>query len=299
MPPSLRHETPHATVTTLVTGHFRETPDYAVWRPRGTQDWLLIVTLEGRGRFGGASGRTGLFVERGDAVLLRPGTPHDYGTAGGARGWELLWAHFAPRPHWIEWLDWPEIEPAAGGESENGPMHLSLTDVSANLFSKVTARLGEAHRHLTTSALPRRDEFARNALEEALLWCDTANPRAASARRDARVQAAMGILLARLGDTIPMAALARSVNLSPSRLGRLFREQVGQTPQQWVERERMARAMQLLALSSRTIANIAAEVGYDNPFYFSLRFKQHTGHSPRDWRQRAAHQQASGDAAEQ
>jgi AraC family transcriptional regulator of arabinose operon len=76
----------------------------------------------------------------------------------------------------------------------------------------------------------------------------------------------------------------------------LFREQVGQTPQQWVERERMARAMQLLALSSRTIANIAAEVGYDNPFYFSLRFKQHTGRSPRDWRQRAAHQQPSGDA---
>ena len=74
------------------------------------------------------------------------------------------------------------------------------------------------------------------------------------------------------------------MNLSPSRLAHLFRSQTGQTPQQFVERERITRARQLLLLTSRTVAQIAGEVGYENPFYFTLRFKKHTGFSPTEWR---------------
>ena len=55
---------------------------------------------------------------------------------------------------------------------------------------------------------------------------------------------------------------------------------------QFIENERMARAKQLLALTSRNVGAIAQEVGYENPFYFSLRFKKHTGVSPTDWRTR-------------
>ena len=35
-------ETPHPTVTLLVTGHFREMGGDATWREHGTNDWLLI-----------------------------------------------------------------------------------------------------------------------------------------------------------------------------------------------------------------------------------------------------------------
>ena len=37
---------------------------------------------------------------------------------------------------------------------------------------------------------------------------------------------------------------------------------------------------------ARPIAVIAAEVGYENPFYFTLRFKNHSGLSPRDYRKK-------------
>jgi len=30
---------------------------------------------------------------------------------------------------------------------------------------------------------------------------------------------------------------------------------------------------------------IARQVGFENPFYFTQRFKRHSGASPRDWRQ--------------
>ena len=58
------------------------------------------------------------------------------------------------------------------------------------------------------------------------------------------------------------------------------------TPQQFLEQQRLDRARQLLELSGRSIGDIAADVGFDNPFYFTLRFKRLTGLSPRDYRKR-------------
>jgi AraC family transcriptional regulator of arabinose operon len=56
------------------------------------------------------------------------------------------------------------------------------------------------------------------------------------------------------------------------------------TPGQFLELQRLNRAKQLLELTPRTIQAIASEVGFDNPFYFTQRFKRQTGLSPRDYR---------------
>ena len=276
-------ETPHPDVVELVAGHLRETRGYRTWRERGTTDWLLILTLGGRGRFGhGATGET--VAEAGDAVLLRPGTRHDYGVEPAAGAWEILWTHFQPRPAWREWLRWPEVAP--------GLMRLALTEPIVR--QKITARFREAHK-LATGSLRRRDLFAMNALEEVLLWCDTQNGQAQPSRLDARVQAVVDYACGHLSDRVTSETLAAQGGLSESRLAALFRAQVGQTPQQFLEQQRLARARQLLARTSQSVGAIAAEVGFENPFYFTLRFKKHTGLCPRDWRKRAL-EGPSGDA---
>jgi len=48
----------------------------------------------------------------------------------------------------------------------------------------------------------------------------------------------------------------------------------------------MTRAGQLLRLTPNPIKEIAMEVGYSDPFYFSLRFKRHTGLSPKAFREK-------------
>jgi AraC family transcriptional regulator of arabinose operon len=80
-----------------------------------------------------------------------------------------------------------------------------------------------------------------------------------------------------------VASLASSVALSPSRFAHLFRQQVGVSPMQYVDLQRLQRAKQLLERTAKSISEIAFEVGYD-PIHFSLRFKQHTGVSPRAYR---------------
>lgn len=267
--------TPHQTTASLVTGHFFQTGGYAAWRERGTDDWLLIYTLGGRGRFGHRGGQ--MRAEPGDMVLLRPGTLHDYGVEPELRRWELLWTHFQPRPAWHEWLIWPEIAP--------GLMRIQLEDTA--LRERAVAHLWEAHR-LATGALPRREMFALNALEASLLWCDAQNPLSAQARLDSRVREAMDYLCRNLDAKITLETLASASHLSVSRFAHLFREQAGMTPQQFLERQRLSRARQLLERTGQTVQAIAAEVGFDNPFYFTLRFKKHTGLSPRDYRKREA-----------
>src|SRR5688572_16145761 len=101
---TVRSITPAPVVAVIITGHFRETQGYATWRPRGTEDFLLMFTVSGSGRIGHVRGE--MTTAPGDAILIRPNTPHDYGTARGASGWELLWAHFRPRSYWREWLTW-------------------------------------------------------------------------------------------------------------------------------------------------------------------------------------------------
>ena len=265
--------TPAPLVSLIITGHFQESPGYATWRPRGTDDYLLMLTLSGSGRVGHATGE--VRTAAGDGFLLRPGTPHDYGTARGASGWELLWAHFLPRPHWHDWLQWPETAPGIG--------LLSLDD---EIREPIENALGRMHR-LAGSGVARRSEFAMNALEEALLWCDAINPASLSSQRDPRVARAMNFLREHLREPVSAADAARAAGLSVSRLAHLFREQVGETPREFVERERIARAQQLLSLTGRSIAAVAEEVGFESPFYFTLRFKKRTGLSPREWRQAA------------
>ena len=59
------------------------------------------------------------------------------------------------------------------------------------------------------------------------------------------------------------------------------------TPLQFIEQQRIDRARQLLEHTGHTIATVAHQVGFDNPFYFSRRFKQATGMSPSDFRRQS------------
>ncbi len=270
---SERKETVAPVFAELTTGHFREGRSYVNWRARGTSDWLLIYTVSGSGTVQYAGG--GLYTRAGIVTLFRPHTPQDYCTAAEAGQWELLWAHFHPRPPWREWLDWPEAAPGL----------LTLQIVESETQRQVEASLGRANE-LAQGAQPRRDAFAMNALETALLWCDTENPRSGLARLDSRVRRAMDYVCLRYADPITLETLAAHSNLSVSRLAHLFRREVGMTVGQFVERQRLNRARQLLELTSRTVQSIAGEVGFENAFYFTNRFKRDTGLSPRDYRRR-------------
>lgn len=264
----------HFNYSSLLTGHYHMRRRYRIRRPEGTNDWLMILTLDGRGVFRHAAGE--IMAEAGDIVLLRPQTPHDYGLESVQRRWELLWAHYHPLPTWNILLHWPEAAP--------GLMHLRLGRTEAE--RRVEAWFREAHR-LETGTLPRREWLAMHALEGVLLWCDTANPQSTPPAYDPRIGDVLEHVQKNLAAPLSLDLLSQISRLSISRLSYLFRKHLGTTPQRFIESQRMERAKRLLRIARMRVRDVAAEVGFDDPFYFSQRFRRYAGVSPRQFQDAA------------
>jgi len=255
----------------ILTGHHRSDRSFATWRIHGTCDWQIMFTASGGGRYGWDGGE--LSALAGDLVLLRPGTRHDYGTAHASGRWETIWAHFLPRDDWFDLLEWPEAGP--------GVMRLRCGDDPA-LRRRVHDGLLAMHR-LAIGAAPNRERLALNALEAVLLWGANASAGAA-AGHDPRIRSAMETLCQDLISPLGPEALAHVAGLSTSRFAHLFRDQVGMSVLRFREEQRLRRACRLLTATDRAVGDIAAEVGFPDPLYFSVRFKRFAGRSPRAWR---------------
>ena len=111
-----------------------------------------------------------------------------------------------------------------------------------------------------------------------------AHASAASAYPDARVRSAIELMEQSYQSSVTVADVARSVGLNKSYFGKVFKEQTGRTPQQYLIALRMARATELLKMTSLSVAEVGTEVGYPDQLLFSRAFKNVYGLSPRAWR---------------
>jgi transcriptional regulator GlxA family with amidase domain len=80
--------------------------------------------------------------------------------------------------------------------------------------------------------------------------------------------------------------LAERAGLSVERFIRSFREHTGQTPAAYVLAHRIRLAGEALALTDKTIDQIANECGFPNRHYLSRMFARHIGCGPAEYRAR-------------
>jgi AraC family transcriptional regulator len=87
-----------------------------------------------------------------------------------------------------------------------------------------------------------------------------------------------------LAESISIEKLAELTELSPFHFSRVFKQSTGMTPLQFVIRERMLKAQQLIRETSRSLIEIALEVGYTSPSHFAQVFRRTTGMAPTEFR---------------
>lgn len=80
---------------------------------------------------------------------------------------------------------------------------------------------------------------------------------------------------------ITLEEIAATAKLSPFHFSRLFKDSIGFSPHQYVLRQRILRAKQLLLRGELTTAAVATEVGFYDQSHFGFHFKRITGMSPR------------------
>jgi AraC family transcriptional regulator of arabinose operon len=255
----------------LVVGHYRMSQTYHIRRPAGTHDWLLVFTLAGAGRIRHADKER--LVKPGDLYAFMPQTPHDYGTDPKTGHWELLWVHFQPPAHWLPLLDWPSAETG---------LHLKKLSSKSPAAKRVVSLFHDLYQS-SVSSNPLRDWLAMNQLEALLLHCHAVT-RSGQTPLDPRLKDLQEYIHRNLTADLSLAQLAKECRLSVIHLCTLFRRQLQTTPQKYIENYRITMAKRLLSFPSRSVKEVAYDVGYKDPLYFSRRFRAHTGLSPEHYR---------------
>ena len=85
--------------------------------------------------------------------------------------------------------------------------------------------------------------------------------------------------------TISVATVATHVGLTPSYIGSIFKKVHKKSINQYITEFRLQSSEQLLMDPTLKISDIATMVGYTDAFYFSKRFKQFYGYSPKHHKQ--------------
>lgn len=268
-----RQAAPHTRVSLISPGAMESGRGYDTWRPEGSGDCLLIYTRSGQG-YCRPRNRDAIALDPGSVLLWETGAWQDYGTDPAVGAWKIVWAHFNPRPHWRPWMSWPVRGP--------GARILKLTPPHRRPVDEAM----EAALRLSRAGLPLAAERAMNTLERALLEIHAAAEELPGSGMDPRIRQIVEFLA-----TLPRAdcdgtALARRCGLSESRFAHVFREQTGTTPQRMLESNRLRVAAQLLRDTRLNVREIADEVGYEDAFYFSRRFRAHHGTAPTAYRKR-------------
>ena len=100
-----------------------------------------------------------------------------------------------------------------------------------------------------------------------------------------RLRRITDLVHARLEDELGLDELAQSVGLSTAHFARMFRKSTGETPHQFVLRQRLERAKAMLRAPDARILDVAVACGFKTQQHFAQVFRDVCGISPTRYRQ--------------
>jgi len=221
----------------------------------------LIVVLNGQKVI--SHGTTRLQADAGEAIFLREGR-YDVINRPDDRPYEAFWLAWAP-----ESLDRYQTDSKASVKSD--PCHLR------HLPPAMMEALRRAHADLDNPTLP--DVIAQHRMEEVLLWLvHSGIPicRRPSHGLPAKVSA---MIAAEPGRAWCLEDIAERLIVSEATLRRQL-SAAGTGFSELLIDSRMSVALSLLQSTDLPIGHIAADVGYESPSRFSVRFRARFGFAP-------------------
>jgi AraC family transcriptional regulator len=90
---------------------------------------------------------------------------------------------------------------------------------------------------------------------------------------------------ARMEDDLSLDEMAQSVGLSTAHFARMFRKSTGETPHQFVLRQRLERAKAMLRAPDARVLDVAVACGFKTQQHFAQVFRDVCGVSPTEYRQ--------------
>lgn len=174
-------------------------------------------------------------------------------------------------------------------------VHFTVTRPGlATLGAPVALPVDGVFRQLLGGAISLHGEAACDARDQKLFHTAAALLHVAFSRLDmepnhhlpAPLAALMDTLQATPGADFSNAILARRLGMGVEKFIRWFRQHMGETPAAYVSAARIRLAKEALALTDKTIDQIASSYGFPNRHYFSRVFSRQVGCGPAEFRAR-------------
>lgn len=96
---------------------------------------------------------------------------------------------------------------------------------------------------------------------------------------------------------ISLETISKSIYLSPAYISKVFKEETGETPINYLIKVRLSKAREMLLEGGHSIKSVARAVGYDDAYYFSKLFKKYHSVSPSKVRRITSLSEASPTAS--
>ena len=101
----------------------------------------------------------------------------------------------------------------------------------------------------------------------------------------ARLRRVKELVHAKMEDDLGLAEMAQSVGLSTAHFARMFRTSTGETPHQFVLRQRIERAKAMLRAPGARVLDVAVACGFKTQQHFAQVFRDACRVSPTEYRQ--------------
>jgi len=251
-------------------GAYQTAPHHFVDRAKGGREHILIVCQGGQGVC--SVQNRAYAMTTGHAIILPSGVPHRY-WADETDPWKIFWVHFT------------------GAKKRDYVAMLGLTPQNPVCWLHDLSRVAEAFEETYRHALggyTDTDLFGLSTGLSRLFGICRLSQRALDVRRrqtEDRVLKTVHYMSANLDRPLTLTQLARVAAWSPTHYSMVFQRQLNLPPIEYLLRLKIQRACERLRTRDERIADIAADLGYADAFYFSRLFRRRVGSSPTVYRQ--------------
>ena len=242
--------------------------------PAARNHFLFHYVISGTGelRANDSKGVTRTYqIKSGQGFMIFPGQITTY-TADQNLPWEYAWLEF-------DGLRVKEAIEIAGISVDQPVYHAKLKDLREEMMKEMMY------------IIHNKDASSFHLIGHLYLFMDCLTRSAAflnmpkgSKLQDFYIKEALSFIEQNFQNDISVEDIASTCGLNRSYFGKIFKNAVGKSPQEFLLNYRMVKATELLKLTQLSIGDISNAVGYDNQLHFSRAFKNIYGISPREWR---------------
>lgn len=164
-------------------------------------------------------------------------------------------------------------------------IYQSLIIVMANKYTKYNIALPDGMRQELFPFATARFWDSCRMREQLREYADQLNDKISETRSKSELaERAIQYIKQHYQEDISLGDIAGALYTAPAYLAKRFKEKKNGTVMQYLETIRMNRAKELLENSGLSVTEIAQEVGYSDPNYFTRAFKKNCAKTPKQYR---------------